>query len=160
MFTCVKCRQSFDIAVAADVEQTLESMAREATPRVREVFDFKTGDVRKQVLIETPGQWITAIQPLLAGVKKGQTYVFFDGVLLPYRHGPVKFKGLFREHDLPDLPHIAPPPLGDILTSPEYWKGEPKDKVLAELEQQMRARMDSAAKSQRPFWRRVLDRFS
>lgn len=159
MFTCIECRRGFDVAVAAEVPETLESLAKKATPRVRKTFDVSTGGVRETVLIKSPSEWIAAVQPLTVGLTKGKTYVFFDGILLPYRHGPVKFKGLFREHDLPDLPHIARAPLGDILTSPEYWKGEPLDKVIARLEQEEQQRRVASAAAHRPLWRRILDRF-
>jgi hypothetical protein len=45
--------------------------------------------------------------------------------VLPAVHGPVKFRGLWRNHDLPDLPHIAEDPgVHDVLNDPRYWAAE------------------------------------
>ncbi len=55
---------------------------------------------------------------------QGERYVFFDGRVLPAVHGPVRFSGLWRSHDLPDLPHLKESEEGSILDDPEYWLAE------------------------------------
>lgn len=136
MFFCLACRRGFDIAVAREIPQTLQDLAAAATPRVRKMIN-SDGSRFQETLLATPSDWLAVVQPMLArvpgGLRPGQEYVYFDGHILPYRHGPVRFRGLTREHDLPDLPHIAEPPLADVLTSFEYWEGEGLQEVLDQL---------------------------
>ena len=88
--------------------------------------------MRERVLLAGPEDWLRVIEPLAANLVPGQRYVYFDGHVLPAVHGPVKFKGLWREHDLPDLPHIVEasetdpdPRLGEaLLHRSRYWSGE------------------------------------
>lgn len=135
MFTCINCRLGFDIATAQWLPCTLEQLAVRATPRIRKVI-YPDGRMEEQILIASPEEWLSKVEPWRHGLVVGQDYVQLDGHLLPRQRGPVKFRGLRREHDLPDLPHLAPPPLSDILLSSSYWAGEPLEQVLREIEQE------------------------
>ena len=66
-------------------------------------------------------EWLRAIEPLLEDLRQGERYVYFDGCALPAIDGPINFKGLWREHDLPQLPHLSDSGEQMILGNPEYW---------------------------------------
>jgi len=123
LFTCVRCRKAFMFAKAALIQPSLMDLAARDTPRTRKVMD-KHGNVREHVLLATAAEWLARVEPMAAELREGRRYVFFDGRLLEAIHGPVKFKGLWRSHDLADLPHLSDPPLGDLLTDPDYWLAE------------------------------------
>lgn len=137
LFTCAKCHRAFMFARAAWISTSLRELAKRDTPRVRRVFDGTTGKMQKQVLLSAAEDWLAIAEPLAATLIPGHRYVYFDGHLLSAVHGPVKFKGLWREHDLPDLPHLVEatdadpdPPLGEaLLHQAEYWSGEYTPKV-------------------------------
>lgn len=119
LFTCTKCRLAFMFAIAKRIPVSLDALAEERTPRIRKTLDPATGLISEHVLLDGPEDWLKVVLPLAASLVEGKRYVFFDGVVLPAVHGPVCFKGLFREHDLPDLPHLSDP--DDVLTSLDYW---------------------------------------
>ncbi|MBN2291528.1 MAG: hypothetical protein JXM70_03825 [Pirellulales bacterium] len=75
----------------------------------------------ENTLLVTPQDWLDLIQPILATITEGERYVFFDGHALPAKHGPVKFDGLFRSHDLPDLPHLSESLMEQTIANPDYW---------------------------------------
>lgn len=129
MFTCLRCRQGFDVAVAKEISETLDELAREGVPRVSRVMDGQTGKITETVLLRGPDDWKAAVLPLLDGLVKDRNYVYFDGKILPYERGPVRFKGLTREHDLPNLPHLDVR-LSEVLTDVDYWYGAPLEQVL------------------------------
>ncbi len=62
-----------------------------------------------------------AVLPIHESIELGQRYVFLDGIALPAKHGPVKFDGLVKSHDLPDLPHLSDSLMEETLANPEYW---------------------------------------
>jgi hypothetical protein len=124
LFICVRCGKAFMFARAVRIRPTLEELAERSTPRTQRVVDPKAGRIREEVLLATPDDWLDLVRPLQAELTEGQRYVFFDGRLFPAVHGPVRFRGLWRSHDLADLPHLAEPPVSDVLDDPEYWLAE------------------------------------
>lgn len=155
MFQCATCRKGFDIAIAREVPGTLLDLAKVATPRTRQLY-LQNGTLTTQTLFGSPADWLAVIEPMLAsipgGLVAGQEYVYFDGYIFPRRHGPVRFKGWSRDHNLPDLPHLADPPLGDVLTSFEYWDGEALETVLRRLKEEYEA---GISRPGRPWWKRL-----
>ncbi len=119
LFVCSSCNRAFMVARAQRIGTTLVELAMQRTPRVQKIMDCH-GNRTDRTLLAGPEDWLAKVRPMAAGLVEGQTYVFFDGVVLPARRGPVKFSGLWRDHDLPDLPHFdssdAPP-----TTSSSYW---------------------------------------
>ena len=75
----------------------------------------------ENTILETAGDWMKLVEPIRDAITEGERYVFFDGVALPAKHGPVKFDGLFRSHDLPDLPHLSDALAEDTIANPAYW---------------------------------------
>ena len=81
----------------------------------------QTGDIVKNVLLETPEDWMKLVVPVANVIEEGERYVYFDGHVFPAKNGPVKFDGLCRSHDLPDLPHLSESLTEETLANPEYW---------------------------------------
>lgn len=110
---------------------TLEELAEAEVPRIRRSIDFYTGEESSHILIPTVEAWCDLMSDLLRDVEWGpDEYVFFDGKAIPAREGPVRFKGLFRSHDLPHLPHLAALTDGraeDLLHDHDYWFAEQPD---------------------------------
>lgn len=158
MFTCVRCRRGFDRAVAREIPGTLPKLARSATPRTRELW-LSDGTRSLQTLIPGPADWLAVIEPMLGaipgGLVPGREYAYLDGHIVPRQPGPIRLRGWTREHDLPNLPHLAGPPLGDLLTSCEYWEGEPLESVLPRLAEEYE---ESVAARPRPWWKRLWPR--
>lgn len=102
------------------IRRTLEDLARKQTPRIQKVLSM-AGETTERTLLATPQDWLNLIQPLLASITEGERYVFFDGHVLPAKHGPVKFDGLWRSHDLSDLPHLSEDLMEQTIANPEYW---------------------------------------
>ena len=111
-------------ARAVRIQPALDELAERGVPRTQTRYDPRTGEVQEAVLRGTPADWLKLVLPLQSQLVEGQRYDFFDGRVLPAVHGPVKFRGLWRNHDLPDLPHIAESPTSDVLDDPEYWTAE------------------------------------
>lgn len=124
MFTCVTCGGGFEFAKAARIRRSLEDLAAARTPRVRRLVDITGKRLPDQVLLATPADWLALARPLQDVLTEGQRYVFFDGHVLPAIHGPVKFKGMWRSHDLPNLPHLSRTRLAECLGDGKYWRGE------------------------------------
>ena len=121
LFTCTRCSKAFMFAKAVRIRTTMEQLAVLRTPRVRHVIDATTGQKLEEVLLAAPDDWLELARPMQDALTEGQRYVFFDGRVLPAIHGPIQFQGLWRDHDLPDLPHIAEPPLQNVLDKADYW---------------------------------------
>lgn len=77
-----------------------------------------------ETLLATPDDWLAIARPLAQQLEEGGRYVFFDGHVLPAKSGPVKFTGLYRSHDLPELPHLSEALLEDTIGNPDYWTAE------------------------------------
>lgn len=75
----------------------------------------------ENTLLATPQDWMDLIQPIRDVIAEGERYVFFDGHALPAKHGQVKFDGLFRSHDLLDLPHLSETLTEETNANPDYW---------------------------------------
>lgn len=107
-------------AKGAYIRRTLEQLAARRTPRIQRVIT-QDGETIENELLATPDDWLRLVQPLADRIVENERYVFFDGHILPAKHGPVKFDGLFRSHDLPDLPHLSESMMNDTLANPDYW---------------------------------------
>ncbi|EMI15440.1 hypothetical protein RMSM_07638 [Rhodopirellula maiorica SM1] len=102
------------------IRGTLEQLARKQTPRKQKHLS-QSGDMVENTLLATADDWLDSVQPILRVITIGERYVFFDGHVLPAKPGPVKFKGLLRSHDLPDLPHLSEALMEQTIANPEYW---------------------------------------
>lgn len=120
LWTCAYCSRAFKFARAVTLRGSLEKIAKRRTPRAQKVIE-EDGSVSENVILATPKDWMTLIDPIRSSIKLGERYVFFDGQVLAARHGPVKFTGLFRSHDLPDLPHISEDLATKTIYNPDYW---------------------------------------
>lgn len=120
LWSCVACGRAFMFAKAIRVRQSLAKLARQQTPRIQRILSLD-GNVREITLLATADDWLKLVQSIAQQLQEGERYVFFDGHVLPARHGPVKFKGLWRTHDLPDLPHLSEELTEKTLWNPEYW---------------------------------------
>ena len=76
------------------------------------------------MLLANPDAWLELVEPIRKVIQEGGLYVFFDGQVLPARPGPVKFNGLFRTHDLPELPHLSEEATEQVLGNSDYWSQE------------------------------------
>jgi hypothetical protein len=123
LWTCVSCSRAFMFARAEFIRRTLDELAERGTPRIQRFIDPKGTD-RVQTLLATPDDWLAIVQPLAKRLEEGQRYVFFDGQVLPAKSGPVKFTGLFRSHDLPELPHLSDALVQETIGNPDYWVTE------------------------------------
>ena len=99
---------------------TLEQLAHKQTPRTQEYIS-QSGETVENILLATPQDWLNLVQPIAKLINEGERYVFFDGHIFPAKHGPIKFDGLYRSHDLPDLPHLSDSMIEDTLANPGYW---------------------------------------
>ena len=120
LWTCVSCGRAFMFARGTYIRGTLEQLAAQQTPRVQTVIE-SADESSVRTLLATPADWIRVVAPIAAQIRRRERYVFFDGHVFPARHGPVKFDGLWRSHDLPDLPHLSDELIGQTLANPEYW---------------------------------------
>jgi hypothetical protein len=123
LWTCVNCSRAFMFARAAIIRETLDDLAKQQTPRIQRCI-ARDGSVRIDTLLATCDDWLAIARPLAQQLQEGERYVFFDGHVLPARSGPVKFTGLFRSHDLPELPHLSETLLQRTIGNPDYWATE------------------------------------
>jgi len=107
-------------ARAALIRGTLDDLAKRQTPRVQRYIDAQ-GAVHVHTLLANPEDWLALARPMAQQLQEGERYVFFDGHVLPARSGPVKFTGVFRSHDLPELPHLSETLLEETIGNPDYW---------------------------------------
>ncbi len=125
LFTCAKCGKAFMFARARRIKASLDDLAARGTPRVRTYLDGADGWKKKErVLLATPQDWMDLVLPLQASLTEGERYVFLDGHVLPAVHGPVRFQGLWRAHDLADLPHLSFGDDENVLNDAGYWYPE------------------------------------
>ncbi|MDB2687764.1 hypothetical protein N9Y42_11195 [Mariniblastus sp.] len=122
LWPCVTCSRNFMFAKCVIIRPTLGKLARKRTPRNYKYMDG-TGKIFKTTLLATPDDWLKLVQPIADSIAIGERYVFFDGHVFPAAHGPIKFDGLFRSHDLPDLPHLSETLTQETLANPAYWSG-------------------------------------
>lgn len=120
LWTCTTCARGFMFARCKKIRGTLEQLADKQTPRKQEYIS-QSGEMIENTILETAGDWMKLVEPIRDAITEGERYVFFDGVALPAKHGPVKFDGLFRSHDLPDLPHLSDALAEDTIANPAYW---------------------------------------
>jgi hypothetical protein len=122
LWTCANCSRAFMFAKAVFIRKTLDELAERRTPRVQRYIDIgREGPDRIVTLLATPEDWLAIAQPLAEQLEEGKRYVFFDGHVLPAKSGPVKFTGLFRSHDLPELPHLSDELLQQTIGNSDYW---------------------------------------
>ncbi len=104
-----------------NIRGTLEQLARKQTPR-KQKYISQSGEMVENFLLTTPDEWLKMVLPIADTIREGERYVFFDGHVFPAKHGPVKFDGLYRSHDLPDLPHLSESLMEETLANPDYWE--------------------------------------
>jgi hypothetical protein len=121
LWSCAKCSRGFMFAKGAMIRGTLEQLARRRTPRVQKSIT-QTGQRMETVLLANPEDWLNVVRPLAASISGGDRFVFFYGHVFPAKHGPIKFDGLFRSHDLPELPHLSDSLIEQTLANPAYWR--------------------------------------
>lgn len=121
LFTCARCDLAFMFARARRIRTPLKVVAEQRTPRTRRVVNGKTGEIRTDMLLETPADWIAKVEPIAAGLIEGERYAFLDGIAVPVRPGPVAVEGLWMSHDLPQLPHLDEELLSSTLGNGGYW---------------------------------------
>jgi hypothetical protein len=72
------------------------------------------------------GEWVGAMQVLLAEVEAGRQYVCFDGAIIPTDAATISFEGWHARHDMEFIPHVAalenPSIQAEILSNPGYWQ--------------------------------------
>ncbi len=120
LWTCTKCSRAFMFAKAVRLRGTLEELARKRTPR-KQVIIKSDGRLEENCLLAMPSDWLKLVSPIASSLTEGERYVFFDGQALPVKQGPIKFQGLFRSHDLPDLPHLSESLMVETIANPAYW---------------------------------------
>jgi len=108
-------------ARGAQIRGTLDQIARKRTPRVQKSIT-QSGERNDTVLLATADDWLNLVRPIAESICEGERYVFFDGHVFPAKLGPIKFNGLFRSHDLPDLPHLSESLMEQTLANPAYWR--------------------------------------
>lgn len=121
LWSCAECHRAFKIAKAVTLRVSLYELAEQLTPRVSRVLDSSSGKTIEKVKLAGATEWLQAIEPLVADLCEGERYVFFDGSALLAKDGPINFQGLWREHNLPNLPHLTDRGEQEILGNPEYW---------------------------------------
>lgn len=120
LWTCANCSRAFMFARAVMLRGSLEKIAKKKTPRTQKVISMN-GKTDERVLLADSSEWLALTNRLQATIKEGERYVFFDGHAIPAQHGPIKFSGLYRSHDLPDLPHLSESLFNQTLANAEYW---------------------------------------
>lgn len=120
LWTCANCSRCFMFARAVLMRGTLETLAKRRTPRTQRCI-YPDGSVSVHTLLATPDDWLELVRPLAQQLREGERYVFLDGRVLPAKTGPVKFTGVFRSHDLPELPHLSERLLEETIANPDYW---------------------------------------
>ena len=126
LWSCVNCSRCFMFARAAFIRSTLDDLAKRQTPRIQRCI-HSDASVHTHTLLATPDDWLALARPIAQQLQEGQRYVFFDGHVLPARGGPVKFTGVFRSHDLPELPHLSERLLEETIGNPDYWASQPEE---------------------------------
>ena len=119
LWTCTKCGRGFTFAKCTHIRPSLLKLAKKQTPRVMNYL--KDGEEISDVLLAGPSDWLQIVDRIEKKLVENRRYVFLDGEILPAKHGPVKFKGLCRSHDLPDLPHISEDLADKTIYNYEYW---------------------------------------
>lgn len=121
LWICANCSRAFMFARATYIRDTLDDLAKRQTPRIQRHI-FSDGSVHTLTLLATPEDWLAIARPLAQQLEEGERYVFFDGHILPAKSGPVKFTGIIRSHDLPELPHLSDELLQKTIGDPDYWR--------------------------------------
>jgi len=71
-------------------------------------------------------EWVGAMKELLADVRIGEQYVYFDGLIVPVNAASLRFEGWHSRHDLPFVPQVAAMQnrtvLQTLLRSRDYWE--------------------------------------
>ena len=120
LWACTQCSRSFMFAKCTKIRGTLEQLARKQTPR-KQKYMTQSGEMVENTLLATPQDWLNIVQPIADTVREGERYVFFDGHVFPAKNGPIKFDGICRSHDLPELPHLSESLTEQTLANPDYW---------------------------------------
>jgi hypothetical protein len=107
-------------ARAVYISSTFENMAEQKTPRSQQIIN-KDGSTTTETHLASPQDWLKLVHPMASELVEGQRYVFLDNCVVPAIQGPVRCKGLFREHDLPRLPHTDEELKSETIGNMRYW---------------------------------------
>lgn len=116
LFSCIRCRKAFTFAEAVEIDEPWESLAE----RDRRGFWGRKPKPRE---IE---EWVEGMQILLAEIRAGEQYVYFDGSVFAVTEPGVDLMGWHSRHQLDFIPQVAalrdPEIRTGILASPDYWR--------------------------------------
>jgi hypothetical protein len=115
LFSCVGCRKAFTFARGIQTDEPWESLARRD---LRGRFKQDPDDLAVQ-------RWTNTMRELLAGVEVGESYVYFDGQILPTDAVGISLDGWYARHELDFLPQVVAledrAVIGGLLTKRDYW---------------------------------------
>lgn len=116
LFTCIDCRKAFSFAKAVEVDESWEDLGRR---------DLKNRWKGSEVDEEELGDWVGAMQEMLADVEVGQRYVYLDGYFLPAELTDFEVEGWHSLHSFDLMPHVEAlddiSVIDQILGNQEYW---------------------------------------
>jgi hypothetical protein len=122
----MNCDKAFTFARAVMMQDSLEQLAAREVPRVRTIIDLQ-GQRREEPIAATIDDWVAQMQALLRDVELGQTYVYFDGHVIPSDANGIRVKGIRRSHDLAHVPQVLAlkePQAEAVLHDIGYWTAE------------------------------------
>ena len=115
LFSCITCRKAFTFAIAVEVEQSWDELARQ--------------DILGQFGEEKPdlvNDWVEEMQDILEGIKPGEEYVIFDGIVVPTDVAGLEYTGWHAQHNLDFVPQVEAMSnesvMDSILCSNQYWE--------------------------------------
>jgi len=116
LFTCIDCRKAFAFARAIEVSESWEEIGRR---------DLSNSVPNATVDDDELGEWVAAMQELMADLEEGEEYVYFDGLYIPSECAGAEFEGWYARHNLSFLPHVSAleheSSMKSILANPRYW---------------------------------------
>ncbi len=116
LFICGRCSKAFTFAEAAAIDESWEDTG---TRNVRSLYerDPEAGEI---------DEWVQFMKILLKGIRPGETYVYFDGYVVPATAAGVKIEGWHSRHELDFVPQVAAmtdPAISDrLLSARDYWQ--------------------------------------
>ena len=116
LFSCMDCAKAFTFAKGVELDTTWEALGERYIRNMWEE-EPKADDV---------ATWVESMQALLADVEVGETYVYFDGFVVPADAAGFEFEGWFAEHNMDEIPQVAaledPSIIDSVLANEDYWR--------------------------------------
>jgi hypothetical protein len=116
LFTCMNCRMAFAFAKAVETDNNWEDLARKD-------LHARWG---AQPAAEAITEWTSFMKRYLREAKPGETYVAFDGRIIPTSQERLDFDGWHSTHKLEFVPQVRalsdPSVWENILASANYWQ--------------------------------------